>query len=163
MTAGTANFSELVQRSTETVARMQRSPGKALLLRRRGADEDLYLTTAERAEQTREVVDSTTRMFLALMRSNPAAVEMLTQIFPEAFPWVRFLPEDAVREFLIEFMETAHAASDLGTMAPLASVIAAWKSTAEIYADPDLAATLKAPVDDDLGPVEQPSGEGTTC
>lgn len=153
-----ANFSELIQKPKDTVARMQDSPRKGMRLHRRDA-EDLYLTTAERAEQATEVLDSTTRMFVALMRSDPAAVNMLTRVFPEAFPWVRFLPDKAVREFLLEFMETARAASDLGTMNPLALVIASWKSTAEIYADPELAADLRRSTEDDLGEAERPGGE----
>ena len=153
-----ANLSELIQKPTDTIARMQDSLRKGMLLHRRGAEEDLYLTTAERAEQATEVVDSTTRLFVALMKSDPAAVGMLTRVFPEAFPWVRFLPEEAVREFLVEFMETARAASDLGTMSPMAAVIASWKSTAEVYADPDLSARLSAPLDDGLGPAEVPGG-----
>lgn len=153
-----ANFSELIQKPKDTVARMHTSLRKGIRLHRRD-DEDLYLTTAERAEQVTEVVDSTTRMFVALMKSDPAAVGMLTRVFPEAFPWVRFLPDKAVREFLIEFMDTARAASDLGTMSPLAPVIAAWKSTAEIYADPELSKQLLASTDDDLGSVECEGGD----
>ncbi|MFB6567348.1 hypothetical protein [Streptomyces noursei] len=151
-----ANFSDLILRPKDTVARMQGTVRKGLTLHRRGEEEDLYLTTAARAEQVTEVVGSTTRMFVALMKCNPAAVGMLTEVFPEAFPWVRFLPEDAVREFLVEFMETARAASELGTVGPVAPVIAAWKSTAEVYADPELRAKLSEPLEDDLGLVEPP-------
>lgn len=154
-----ANLSELIQKPTDTIARMQGSLRKGMRLHRRGAEEDLYLTTAERAEQVTEIVDSTTRMFVALMKTDPAAVDMLTRVFPEAFPWVRFLPEDAVREFLVEFMETARAASDLGTMSPLAPVVAAWKSTAEIYADPELSAKLREPAEEDLGRAVCPGDE----
>lgn len=152
-----ANFSELLQKPKDTVARMQDTPRKGITLHRRGDEEDLYLTTAARAAQVTEVVDSTTRMFVALMKSDPKAVDMLTRVFPEAFPWVHFLPDAAVREFLVEFMETARAASDLGTVAPLAPVIASWKSTAEIYSDPELRAKLLEPVGDDFGPVEPPA------
>ncbi|MGW0604958.1 hypothetical protein [Streptomyces sp. NPDC002640] len=53
-------------------------------------------------------------MFVALLKDSPAAIELLTRIFPEAFPWVRFLPDSAVREFLPEFVETARASTDLG-------------------------------------------------
>jgi hypothetical protein len=81
-------------------------------------------------------------------------------VFPEAFPWVRFLPEDAVREFLVEFMDTARAATDLGTLGPLVPLIAAWKSTAEIYADKELYATLTKPEGGDYGPVEPPEVPG---
>jgi hypothetical protein len=154
-----ANFSELLQKPKDTVARLQQSTRKGLLLHRRDGD-DLYLTTAERAEQVTEVVDSTTRLFVALMKSDPKAVTMLTGVFPEAFPWVRFLPEDAVREFLVEFMDTARAATDLGTLGPLVPLIAAWKSTAEIYADKELYATLTKPEGGDYGPVEPPEVPG---
>ncbi|MER6103512.1 hypothetical protein ABT115_14600 [Streptomyces sp. NPDC001832] len=151
-----ANFSELIQKPKDTVARMQGTPRKGITLHRRD-DEDLYLTTAARAAEATEVVDSTTRMFVALMKIDPKAVDMLTRVFPEAFPWVRFLPDRAVREFLVEFMDTARAASDLGTVTPLAPVIASWKSTAEIYSDPELRAKLLEPLEGDFGPVEPPA------
>ncbi|WP_329027482.1 MULTISPECIES: hypothetical protein [unclassified Streptomyces] len=158
LTSAEANFSELIQKPKDTVARMQETPRKGITLHRRD-DEDLYLTTAARAAAAAEVVDSTTRMFVALMKSDPKAADMLTRVFPEAFPWVRFLPDAAVRKFLIEFMETARAASDLGTVAPLAPLIAAWKSTAEIHADPELRARLLESAEGDLGPVEAPTAE----
>ncbi|WP_328746384.1 hypothetical protein OHT57_12650 [Streptomyces sp. NBC_00285] len=150
-----ANFSELIQKPKDTVALLQDNARKGLTLHRRDG-EDLYLTTAERAEQVTEVVGSTTRMFVALMKSDPKAVEMLTSVFPEAFPWVRFLPGEAVREFLIEFMDTARAATELGTVGPLAPVIASWKATAEVYSDPDLAKRLLTPTEGDFGDAEPP-------
>jgi hypothetical protein len=151
-----ANFSELIQKPKDTVARMQGSTRQGIRLHRRG-EADLYLTTAERAEQATEVVDSTTRLFVALMKSDPKAVEMLTSVFPEAFPWVRFMPDDAVREFLVEFMDTARAAVDLGTVGPLGPLVASWKATAEIYSDPDLAKTLLKPTEGDFGVAEEPA------
>ncbi|WP_052851761.1 hypothetical protein [Streptomyces avicenniae] len=153
VTHAEANFSELIQRPKDTVARMQGSTRKGIRLHRRG-EEDLYLTTASKADEAAQVLDSTTRMFVALLKSSPAAVTILTDVFPEAFPWVRFLPEEAVRTFLVEFMDTARAASDLGSIAPLVPLIASWKSTAEVYADPELAAQLRRSTDDDLGPVD---------
>jgi hypothetical protein len=109
MTAMQATFSDLLQKPKDTVAKMDRAPRHGIRLTRRG-DEDLYLTTAARAEQAVEIVDSTTRIFVALMRSDPQAVTLLTKVFPEAFPWVRFLPVEAVREFLVELVETAKRA-----------------------------------------------------
>ncbi|MDK1475428.1 hypothetical protein QNO07_18725 [Streptomyces sp. 549] len=153
-----ANFSELIQKPKDTVARMQGSARQGMRLHRRGED-DLYLTTAERADQATEVVDSTTRLFVAMMKADPSAVDLLTRVFPEAFPWVRFLPEDAVREFLVEFVDTARAASDLGTVGPLAPLISSWKATAEIYSDPALRQKLQEPVEDDFGPVDEPPAD----
>ncbi|MCZ7416947.1 hypothetical protein [Streptomyces sp. WMMC897] len=74
------------------------------------------------------------------------------------FPWVRFLREDAVREFLVEFVDTARASAEISVFAPLDSVVAAWRHTAEIFADPELRARLSRPadVDRDGGPVPVP-------
>lgn len=150
-----ATFSELLQKPKDTVAKLDDTPRRGIRITRRDG-EDLYLTTAARAEQVTEVVDSTTRLFVAMMKSDPQASKILTSVFPEAFPWVRFLPADAVREFLVEFMDTARAGSDLGTVAPLVPLIAAWKSTAEIYADPELHAQLTRTDAEDHGMVEPP-------
>ncbi|MFE7230496.1 hypothetical protein ACFY3J_29790 [Streptomyces sp. NPDC001231] len=154
-----ANFSELLQKPKDTVALMQGSARRGIRLHRRD-DEDLYLTTAAQAEEAVQVVDSTTRIFVAMMKSDPQAVKILTHVFPEAFPWVRFLPEAAVREFLVEFVETARAAVDLDNISLLAPVIAAWKSTALIHADKDLHRELTAPTGEDLGTVEPPEVPG---
>ncbi|MFI0941335.1 hypothetical protein [Streptomyces sp. NPDC021020] len=155
-----ANFSELINKPKDTVARMQGSLRRGIRLHRRDA-EDLYLTTAARADEAVQVVDSTTRMFVAFMKHEPSAVQLLTDVFPEAFPWVRFLPENAVRTFLVEFIETARASTDLGTVSPIAQLIAEWRHTAEIYADPDLHRTLTADHGDtDLGDVPMPEVEG---
>ncbi|MFD8465593.1 hypothetical protein ACFV10_10840 [Streptomyces cyaneofuscatus] len=81
-----ANFSELIQKPKDTVARMQVNARRGLLLRRRD-EEDLYLTTAARADQGVQVVDSITRMFAALLKESPAAVDLLTRVIPEVFPW----------------------------------------------------------------------------
>ncbi|MFE0462685.1 hypothetical protein ACFW1A_25860 [Kitasatospora sp. NPDC058965] len=150
-----ATFSELLQKPKDTVAKMDRAPRHGIRLTRRD-DEDLYLTTAARAEQVVEIVDSTTRMFVALMQSEPKAVTLLTNVFPQAFPWVRFLPTDAVREFLVELVETAKASTALGVVDPIATVIAAWKHTAEVYSDPELFAALTTDSGEDHGRVNPP-------
>lgn len=154
-----ANFSELLQRPNDTVARMEDSTRKGMHLHRRDG-EDLYLTTAERAAAVTEVVGSHTKIFVALMKTDPHAVDTLTRVFPEAFPWVRWLPAEAVREFLVEYVETARAAAELDTVAPLAPVIASWKATAEAYSDPDLYKRLTAPSNgEEFGLAEPPPAE----
>ena len=154
-----ANLSELLQKPKDTIARMQGSTRRGIRLHRRD-DEDLYLTTAARAEEAVQVVDSTTRIFVAMMKSDPQAVKILTHVFPDAFPWVRYLPEAAVREFLVEFVDTARAAVDLDNVSLLAPVIAAWKSTALIHADTELHQALTNPKSEDFGPVAPPEVPG---
>ena len=100
MSAPEIPFSELVQKPTDTVARLKATRGQTLRLRRRDA-EDLTLTTASRAEQEHAVVSATTRMFVALVRHDEAARSLLVDVVPEAFPWVRFLPIPDIRAFAL--------------------------------------------------------------
>ncbi|MFC9431269.1 hypothetical protein [Streptomyces sp. NPDC056987] len=152
-----ANFSDLINSPTDTVHRMQDNPRKGICLHRRGSEEDLYLTTAARAEEVVQVVDTTTRMFVALMKTDPMAVELLTRVFPDAFPWVRFLPQKCVQEFLVELIETARSSTELGLVAPIARLVTQWRHTAEVYSDPDLLARLTAEdLGDDYGPTPLP-------
>ncbi|MGH3775262.1 MAG: hypothetical protein ACRDRR_05920 [Pseudonocardiaceae bacterium] len=148
-------FSELVQRPTDTVARLTMTRGQTLRLRRRDA-EDLTLTTATRAEQEHTVVSATTRMFVALMQRDEAARSMLLDVVSEVFPWVRFLPTQDVRAFMLDLVETLHAADALDNPAPVVQVITAWQHTAEVHADPDLAARTHL-LEGDFGPVPQPA------
>jgi hypothetical protein len=148
-----AAFSDLINRPKDTLAELVKSRVAALLLRRRDA-EDLVLTTATRHEQEHAVVTAATRLAVALMQRADAD-GILIEILPDVFPWVRFLPQNDVRAFLGELVHTLRAADDLDTVAPVAQLITEWRHTAEIYADPDLAAIL-AQDGDDFGPVSPP-------
>jgi hypothetical protein len=154
-----APFSDLVNRPKDTVARLQRSAGGRLRLRRRD-DEDLMLTTASRVEQESEVVSAATRMFVALMKNDAGVRVLVTEVVPEVFPWVRFLPVEDVRAFVVELVDTLRAVEDLDTTAPVAQVIAEWQHTAEVYADPELLAVLRRETFDDFGPVPEPDVVG---
>lgn len=95
-------------------------------------------------------------MFVALMQWDDAARSLLVDVVPEAFPWVRFLPVEEVRAFVLELVETLRAADAVENPASVIQVISAWQSTAEIHADPELATVLS--VDGaDYGPVPRAS------
>jgi hypothetical protein len=93
-------------------------------------------------------VEIVARLLSALMRHDEAARVALLDL-PELFPWARFLPEEGVRQFLAEFVETARACADIRVFAPLEGVVEAWRHTAEIYADPELYARLTQSFDPD--------------
>jgi hypothetical protein len=145
-------FSQLLQHSKETVARLEGSQSRRMRLVRRDG-EDLILESARRAEAEAEGVLVTTRL-LARLLSTDASV--LLTAFPEVFPWVRFLPEMDAQAFVKEFTETARACAELGSLAALGPVIEAWRATAEIHADPELLKSLTTPLDGaDHGPVPE--------
>jgi hypothetical protein len=150
-------FSDLQLKGKATVDRwLRRSTSRFLLVRRRDA-ENLVLTTVSRAEQAREASSVTSRMFVALMQHDPRVRELVTEILPEVFPWVAFLSRDEVREFVVELVSTMRAADSIDNPAPVIQVIESWRHTAEVLADPELAAILAKPSEGDYGTVPAPS------
>jgi hypothetical protein len=148
------NLSDLLNKPKATLARLARN--RRLVLHRRD-DEDLVLTTAERAAQDSAALSTTSRLFTEMMRRDPAVLTLAVEALPAVFPWVRHLPEDARREFAAEWLDTLSAAAAMDNNAALETVIAAWRSTAEICADPELYAILTREHDKgDYGPVPPP-------
>ncbi|KLO31505.1 hypothetical protein ABW16_01260 [Mycolicibacter heraklionensis] len=151
------SFSDLQLRGKATVeAWLRRSANRVLVVRRRDA-EDLVLTTASRAAQAREASSLTSRLFVALIQQGgPHVQDLIADVVPEVFPWVAFLSPDEVREFVVELVSTMKAAESIDNPAPVTQVIHAWRHTAEVLADPELAGVLSAPSDEDFGPVPEP-------
>lgn len=150
-----ASFSELINHPKSTVAKINASRNRAIRLRRRGEEDDLVLTTAARAEQETEVMSATTKMFVAMMQHDGAALSLLVDVVPEAFPWVRFLPSEDVRAFVVELVETLRASEEVDNPAPIVQVITEWKHTAEVHADPELYELLSRDASDH-GPASAP-------
>ncbi|MCV7382740.1 hypothetical protein [Mycolicibacter longobardus] len=150
------SFSDLQLRGKATVESwLRESANRVLVVRRRDA-EDLVLTTASRAAQAREASSVTSRLFVALMQQDPHVQDLIADVVPEVFPWVTFLSRDELDEFVVELVSTIKAAESIDNPAPIARVIDAWRHTAEVLADPELAAVLSAPSDEDFGPVPEP-------
>lgn len=152
MNAVEATWSELLQQPNKTLDKLRGH--RELRVHRRDA-EDLVVTTASNATQAAEVSSATTRMFVALMQQNARARELVTEILPTAFPWVRYLPKDDLRAFVLELVEELERSDSLDNPAPVAHLLAAWRATAESYADPEFLAA-RASVGEDLGPVPEP-------
>ncbi len=122
-------------------------------LRRRDAG-DLALMRIEQLERDDTVVDFASRLLAGLVRSGNAAA--VRDVLPEALPWVTFLPGDDVAVFLDELAVVARGAADLDNLAPVAVLLAQWRHTAEVHADPALREILTAELDGDFGPVPVP-------
>ena len=138
-------FSQLVQHPKDTMAKLEENPRHRLRLDRRDG-EDLILESAARAEAEDEVLGMASRMFVSLVKHDPGARALLLSL-SDVFPWVRFLPTEDVRAFLVELIETIRACTDLGNIAAIAPVVAAWQGTAEIHSDPELLKAAMAPLD----------------
>lgn len=149
-------FTDLLQRPTETVEKLKSSRSRALRVHRRGAEDDLILTTAARSAQDEALADVTARLLRAIM-SNPAIRSThLLDLLPQVFPWIRFLPADDQIGFVRELIDVMDASDAVGTPAPVLQLIAEWRNTAQIYADPELLAILRSEVIEDGGAVPPP-------
>jgi hypothetical protein len=144
-------FSELLHHPVATAGRLDQV--RVLRLRRRDAG-DLALMRIEQFERDDAVVDLAARLLAGLVRSGNTAT--LRNVLSEALPWAVFLPDDDVDVFLAELVTVARGAADLGNVAPVAVLLAQWRHTAEVHADPTLREILTAEPDGDFGPVPEP-------
>jgi hypothetical protein len=145
-------FTELIQHPTRTTGRLTGARG--LRLRRRDAD-DLVLMSADRAQQEDEVVHLTARLLAGVLLESGGA-DLIRHVLPTVLPWIRFLPAAAIDELAAEFVQTVHAAVAVNNMAPVFQLLAEWRHTAEVYADPELHAILVHAHEGDHGPVPAP-------
>lgn len=149
-------FSDLLQRPKETVEKLKSSRSRALRVHRRGVEDDLILTTVSRATQDEELVDVAARLLRAIMSNPVLRSRHLLDILPEVFPWIRFLTADDQMTFVQELIEVMDASEEVGTPAPFLQLIAEWRHTAQIYADPELLAILRSKDTSNFGVVPEP-------
>jgi len=149
-------FTDLLQRSNETVEKLKRSQTRALRVRRRGTEEDLVLTTAARAAQDEEVVDVAIRLLRAIMSDPVVRSVHLLDVLPQVFPWIRFLPAEDQTEFVRELIDVMAAGGQVGSPVPVLQTITEWRDTAQVYADPELLEVLRRRTIEDGGEVPAP-------
>ncbi|GAA4372158.1 hypothetical protein GCM10023088_25490 [Actinomadura verrucosospora] len=73
---------------------------------------------------------------------------------PDVFPWVRHLSTEEVRAFTVELVEALSDAAELDLDTSLNEVVAGWRATARIKADPEQHEEAVRPTSGDFGPVE---------
>ncbi|MYS79453.1 prevent-host-death family protein [Streptomyces sp. SID5474] len=150
LTVAFSDLSKNSKRVAETVEQAQR----VHVTRRDG--EDLYLTTERHDRQREETADVTSRLFAALIGTDEGARAVLLAL-PTVFPWIRHLSADEVREFVVDLVDATRDVAELDVHSTLHRVIVEWRATARILADPELAALLTEPLqDEDHGEVLAP-------
>ncbi|TDD56326.1 hypothetical protein E1263_25475 [Kribbella antibiotica] len=149
-------FSDLLQRPVETVEKLKSTRRQALLVRRRGAEDDLVLTTVAQTSENHQILVLTVRVLRAVMGNPETRSRLVLEMLPQVFPWSAFLPPRARDEFAQELVDMLDASAELRVSAPVLTLITQWRNTAEIYADPELLAILTSPERGDFGPVPRP-------
>jgi hypothetical protein len=149
------NLSDLVRKPTEVVAEAER---REVIIHRRGKD-DLTLQLASRAHRGGRPDDLIRLM--ALAAGDEAGLAVIGKFMPDLYPWMRFLPDDALGECVTELLTTAVACASVRNFSRYEVEVAAWRSTAEIYADPELYARLHGEIELDFSVGSVPCPEVT--
>lgn len=126
----TATFSALLRTPNEVIDQLE--AGDVLLTRRDA--EPLRLSKARPAEQEVHTLAALAQLIAAGLDDD--ASDRLVDKLIDPFPWITVLPPAARRGFIEEFLATARACAALGRFERLTIALAAWKGTAEAYADP---------------------------
>ena len=108
--------------------------------------------TAARADQEHEVVSAA--VLRALVASGETGVFRAAVV--AAFAWAQLLSDEEVDQFAAELADSLTVGVSLDNPAPSALTIEAWRHTAEVYADPELARILASATDRDAGAVPAP-------
>ncbi|WP_156994314.1 hypothetical protein [Pseudonocardia acaciae] len=150
MTTTEVQWSEL-QRDPKGVAAL--ADKGAVRVRRRDGDA-LLLIKEEQARQSTQGALIAARTLRIWARLQP---DQVREVLREEFAWLDLLPVDGQAEFVTDFVRKVETASELNRWSVLEQMMYEWRSTAEIYADPELFQALTRPIDgEDHGPVPPP-------
>lgn len=144
-------WSEL-QRDPKSVAALA-DRGDVRVWRRDGAA--LLLTREDRAGSAAEGAVTAARALRTLLGHMAPAAAAAALV--DEFSWADVLPEQDRTQFVADFVRAFQASADMGQWAPLAQMVREWKTTAAIHADPDLVKQLSGSLNDDFGPVPDPT------
>jgi glycine/D-amino acid oxidase-like deaminating enzyme len=133
----------------EVVAARASSLGRLRITHRDG--HDFYLTAADREDQRDETLTITTRILRAFMHHDHGVA---LSAIPEVFPWARHLSETEIRDFTVELLNALSDAVELENDLIAREVVAGWRATARIKADPEQYAAALSHTSGDLGRVE---------
>lgn len=128
----TVTFSAL-SRNPRAVAERATCLGRVRVTHRDA--QDFYLTSADHEDRRDETLETAARMFFAIMKLDPGA-KVLYAAMPTVFPWVHHLSHDEVRDFAAELIGALSDAAELDSDSATQEVIAGWRATARIKADP---------------------------
>lgn len=124
-----------------------------VILERRDAG-SLVLTSVERFEARSEGIDVASRALHELFSRDPERAEETMSV---AVPWLHWLPVGERRDCIADLVRELDAGASTGNFEPFARSLVAWKSTAEVWSDPELAKQLSAAFPGDGSAIERPA------
>lgn len=104
----------------------------------------MRLSEADRDDERNEAFEALARLLRHLLIRSPSSVGFSVD---EVFPWATFLPRQDHKTFIDELTQVLVAVSTIDNYAPVGQLLAEWKATAEVHADPRLVRRLRRRTD----------------
>lgn len=148
----------------QTLTRFLRDPNSVtaqldtadVVLTRRDGDA-LFLQPAQRAQETHSAVMLVVRLIRDVTDDRLGA-ELVTKAILRQAPWVVWLTKTDQDAMITELTAVLQAAADLDRLDLFTHELDAWRMTAEVHADPELAARLAESIDELVdAPVARPA------
>lgn len=128
-----------------------------VILERRD-EENLVLMRVERFEATADGLRVAARALAVLARRDRGLAE---ELLTEELPWLHWLPAEERTACVRELLADLVAGADTGLLLPFARNLASWRTTAEVWSDPQLAHDLQGPFLGDGLELERPQPEAS--
>lgn len=123
-----------------------------ILLERRD-EENLVLTSFGRFVARQEGMTFAAHLLGDVVRDQ---ANLMAGLLGRQLPWLRWLPEGDQQECVSELLGELAAGAETGVLEPFARALAAWRSTAEVWSDSELARRLQGPFDGDGEEIPRP-------
>jgi choline dehydrogenase-like flavoprotein len=142
-------YSTFLRSPSEVIAALETSDVE---LERRDA-QNVVLIRSDRFAATRAGMAAAAHVLRTLARRDP---DLAAELLEEEFAWMHWLPEAQRHHCVADLLANLDAGADTGSLVPFALAVAAWRSTAEVWSDPNLARRLHGPLDGDGPAIERP-------
>lgn len=126
-----ATWSEFLRDPNRVIEAMEKN-GDVTLVRRSAPP--VRLSDAAESDANQQTLSALTQL-LAIALDDELLGKVVDRL-TIAFPWIELLPEDQRPAFVADFLNNARGGLAVGRLARLTTVLAAWRDTAEAYADP---------------------------
>ena len=110
----------------------------ALVLERRSGRASFVLAPLRRVEGDRHAIEAVTQILRKALGSKDVE-KVVTAGLVESYPWTAFLPAKERTLFAKELLAVLRACASIGRFTAFEDLIDSWRSTAEIWSDPELA------------------------
>lgn len=148
MPASTFSYSGFLRGPSEILPALE--VGDVLLERRDG--DDLVLSTRTRSVALHEGLGVGASALRSIARVH---MDVLREALADELPWLRWLPEEDQATCLRELTDDLAAGVDTDSFVRFQMDLAAWRNTAQVWADPVLAERLQSDFQRDAGRVER--------